>query len=548
MKDRRMLRRFRFFLSAFILFFANPFASPAQKDNSPETNAELSVYWNSMERILFTELPADTTVAIDCHLLDSATFYFYDYIKIARNVLPPLVFKTKAVYYLLELQTRFRDIFSRNPKANYCYKAKNYTVLKIALKLDPNSVMVKNNLLLFNSEIQNLEHIETVAILKDVERENIRQQDSLKQKVKLLNEQETEIQTQKDLLFEHEVKLKNQYNELSFNDKKIQQQRRLLSAQGSEIQNQYIIISLFVFALLLVALILTIVIRSLGVTRRQKHIIELQKNEVSRQKEIVDVHQKEIIDSIIYAKRIQNAMLKEEEHVSLHLPEHFVLFKPKDIVSGDFYWSMEKDHYWYIAAADCTGHGVPGGFLTMIGTAFLNEINASPQLLSPAEILNQLRTRFIKQLGQTGVFGVNNDGMDISLCMVEIKNSSGNRQQYSSMQWAGANSPLYIIRGDVLEEINPNKQPIGYFDRPQPFTNHSFLLNKGDTFFISSDGYADQFGANDKKLKKKAFKEIIMSVQGKTLAEQKQYLDQFHKNWKGDMMQTDDICVIGIRV
>ncbi len=525
-------------------------SASAQPEASPEVNARLTAYWNSMERILFSPLPADTMAAVDCHQLDSATFYFYDYIKIAKNVLPPLVFKTKAVYYLLELQTRFRDIYLRNPRANFCYKEKNYTLLNIAAKLDPGNMMIKNNLLLFNSEIQRLEHNQTVELLKGVELENARQQDSLRRKAELLNLQESQLKDQNDALSVQETKLKNQEWELIFNEKKILQQRKTLSIQVSKIQNQYVIISLFlvVVLLLVLVLVLSVVGRSLRITRRQKNIIELQKNEVYRQKEIVDSHQKEIIDSIRYAKRIQNAMLKEQEHVSLHLPEHFVLFKPKDIVSGDFYWSMEKDDFWYLAEADCTGHGVPGGFLTMIGTAFLNEINATKEVLSPAEILDRLRARFIKELGQKGVYGESNDGMDISLCRFDRSKVISQWSGEITLQWAGANSPLFLLKADEFLEIGANKQPIGYVDNPEPFANHSFVLKKGDIVIISSDGYADQFGQNNKKLKKKVFKELLYSIREQPMHDQKRHLEKFHADWKGDLFQTDDICVIGIRI
>jgi len=531
-----------------LLLVINSFWSFAQNEASAEANEKMTAYWNSMERILFSELPSDTTATIDCHKLDSAIFYFYDYIKIAKNVLAPPVFRTKAVYYLLELQTRFRDIYLRNPEANFCYKAKNFTVLNTALKLDPGNMMVKNNLLLFNSEIQRLEHNKTMAMLKDFELENKLQQDSLRQKAGLLKSQEKEIFSQKGLLLEHEAKLKNQKEELFLNEMKIYRQKATLLAQLSKIQNQYIIIALSIVALLLIALVLTVTVRSLRVTRKQKQIIELQKNEVTRQKEIVDVHQKEVIDSINYAKRIQDALLKEQEHVSLHLPEHFVLFKPKDIVSGDFYWSLEKDNYWYVAAADCTGHGVPGGFLTMLGTVFLNEINATHELLTPAEILDKLRDRFIKELGQTGAFGNNNDGMDISICRFEFDRSGTNTTGNVKMQWAGANSPIYLIKQRMLEEIKADKQPIGYVDNQEPFTNHAFQLTKGDTVIISSDGYADQFSPDDKKMKRKIMKEKLLAFQDKPLNEQKQLLEKFHNDWKGEAKQTDDICVIGIRI
>lgn len=530
------------FLFVFISFF-----SFAQKEENSVANQKMAAYWNSMERILFSELPSDTTVAISCHQLDSAIFYFYDYIKIAKNILSPTVFKTKTVYYLLELQTRFRDIYLRNPDANACYKDKNYSVLNTALKLDPGNMIVKNNLLIFNSDIQRLEHNRTMKMLEDFEFENHRQQDSLRQKADLLSLQQAEIAHQKMMLLAHEIMLNRQKEELVFNEKKIQQQKTTLLEQFSKIENQALIIILSAVGAILIALGLIIVTRSLRITRKQKHIIESQKNEVMHQKEIVDQHQKEIIDSINYAKHIQDALLKEQEHVSAHLPEHFIYFKPKDIVSGDFYWSFEKGRHWYIAVADCTGHGVPGGFLTMLGTVFLNEINASTEVLTPSEILNRLRVRFIKELGQTGAYGHNNDGMDITLCKLELNLKNNDYASGVPMQWAGANSPLYLIRKNELEEIKANKQPIAYVDNQEPFTNHTIHLNKGDTIILSSDGFADQFNPDKRKLKRKIVKEILWSIKDKPLSEQKIFLEKFHNEWKGNESQTDDICIVGIR-
>jgi serine phosphatase RsbU (regulator of sigma subunit) len=273
-----------------------------------------------------------------------------------------------------------------------------------------------------------------------------------------------------------------------------------------------------------------------------------QKNKIiERQKAIVDEKQKEIIDSITYAKRIQIALLKEEEHVSLHLPEHFVFYKPKDIVSGDFYWSLEKSfnrqRYWYLTVADCTGHGVPGAFLTMLGTSFLNEINAVPELLSPAEIMEQLRSRIIKDLNQTGRIGDNKDGMDMAIMRMNLSTYE--------LEWSGANNPLWIIKngGRDLIEIKADKQPIGYADVLLPFTNHKVQLNKGDELVMFTDGYADQFGGDKKKkFKRSQLKELMLANYSRSPDQQKQVLESVFEEWKGDLEQIDDVCVIGIKI
>ncbi|MBL7888085.1 MAG: tetratricopeptide repeat protein [Bacteroidia bacterium] len=273
---------------------------------------------------------------------------------------------------------------------------------------------------------------------------------------------------------------------------------------------------------------------------------------IARQKEIVDEKQKEIIDSITYAKRIQLALLKEEAHVSKHLPEHFVLFQPKDIVSGDFYWSLEKteanttNKYWYLTVADCTGHGVPGAFLTMLGTSFLNEINATPDLLSPNEILDQLRIRFIRDLNQSGRIGENKDGMDMSIFRLNLSTYE--------LEWAGANHPLWLLKKNADQsvefiEVKGDKSPIGYSDKIEPFSNFKFKLGKGDQLFLFTDGYADQFGGEKKKkFKRSQLKDLLLSIAEKPSLQQKQDLEQAFYDWKADMEQVDDVCVIGIRI
>ncbi|MGQ0828553.1 MAG: tetratricopeptide repeat protein [Bacteroidota bacterium] len=301
--------------------------------------------------------------------------------------------------------------------------------------------------------------------------------------------------------------------------------------------------------LAIVLLFSLVIAKRLQVTRRQKGIIEMQQTEVKSAYAILHEKNKDITDSINYAKRIQQALLKEEEYAFEHLPEHFILFKPKDIVSGDFYWSYEKEvqkgkkttKYWYMAAVDCTGHGVPGAFMSMLGVAFLNEINTTEQLLCPHEILNQLRTKVLKELHQTGKEGESKDGMDISLIRLNLSTNE--------LQWAGANNPLWLFSGEKFTELKPDKQPIGFHHTPIPFTSHSIQLNKGDSVYIFTDGYADQFGGEKgKKFKYKQLQELLLANSKKPMNEQKAVLNNTIENWKGNLEQVDDVLVIGMRV
>lgn len=262
--------------------------------------------------------------------------------------------------------------------------------------------------------------------------------------------------------------------------------------------------------------------------------------EIEHQKKLIEHRNVEIIDSIKYAQRIQQALLKDEEHVSKHLPPHFILYKPKDIVSGDFYWVLEKSHFLYIAVADCTGHGVPGAFLTMLGTSYLNEIASKDDTPSPANILDELRIKFVKELAGDGE---TKDGMDISMIRINYKTLE--------ILWAGANNPLWVIKkvSKEIHEIKGDKQPIGLTHSPVLFTNHSLKLQQGDSVFLFTDGFADQFGGpKGKKFKYKQLKELLLSNIDLPLEEQKQKLESVYVEWSGALEQVDDICVIGVKL
>jgi serine phosphatase RsbU (regulator of sigma subunit) len=264
--------------------------------------------------------------------------------------------------------------------------------------------------------------------------------------------------------------------------------------------------------------------------------------------DIIEEKNKDITDSINYAKKIQEAILPSMQLKRTLFPDSFILFQPRDIVSGDFYWFSEKNGKKLIAAVDCTGHGVPGAFMSMIGNAFLNQLVNEKGYTQPAEILNQLRELIISSLKQTGTFGENSDGMDISLLAFDEKKGT--------VEFAGANNPLWIAKADpaggsvpVLTEIKGNKQPIGiYSGESAPFTNHEIHLSKGETFYIFTDGFADQMGGTTgKKFRYKTFKELLLSLHEKPMSEQEEITRKTLNEWKGYLDQTDDILVIGIK-
>ncbi len=279
--------------------------------------------------------------------------------------------------------------------------------------------------------------------------------------------------------------------------------------------------------------------------------IEQSKEEIETQRDELYKQKQEIVDSINYAKRIQQAVLPSEELLNDVLHDYFVFFKPRDIVSGDFFWVKKIRNFSFVVAADCTGHGVPGAFMSMLGSSFLNEIVSSRTLDSAAEILNRLRNKVKKSLHQKGEEGEQKDGMDISLLIIDWDSSD--------LQFAGAYNSLYIVRKkedseeseDAYEviKLKADRQPIGIYLHEKDFTNHSFKLKKGDTLYALSDGYVDQFGGDTGgKFKSGRFQKMLLSFQDKSMDEQKQILIRTFTKWKRDFEQVDDVLVMGIRV
>ncbi len=307
-------------------------------------------------------------------------------------------------------------------------------------------------------------------------------------------------------------------------------------------KKQIIIIWLGTGGLLLVIIFSVFMYNRWRLTNKQKLIIEAQKSEVEKSKNIIEEKNKDITDSINYARRIQHAKLPKQEEIISAFPDSLILFKPKDIVSGDFYFYHKKDDTSFIAAVDCTGHGVPGAFMSLIGSDKLEE--AVSKSSNTSEILSRLNMGVKIALKQSESDDSTRDGMDIALCSVDTKNRIIN--------YAGANRPIWIIRKNKpeVEEIKATKKAIGGFTEDnQHFDSHEIQLQQGDTFYIFSDGYADTFsGENSKKLTTKKFKEILLRIQEKTMVEQKKHLDEFIESWKDNTEQVDDILVIGIRL
>jgi len=263
--------------------------------------------------------------------------------------------------------------------------------------------------------------------------------------------------------------------------------------------------------------------------------------EIHRQKEMVEEKNKEILDSINYALRLQRAILPPFEKIKSHFPECFILFKPKDIVSGDFYWMERTGDELLIAVVDCTGHGVPGAMVSVVGANGLNRCVKEFGLKRPAEIMDKL-SELVQETFESSDHEVR-DGMDMSLCRINLRTLE--------VEYAGANNPLWIVRKDssAVEETKPDKQPIGKYEFRKPFTNHQVKLAKGDRIYLFSDGYADQFGGpRGKKFKYKTLQTLLISLNGRPMEQQHLVLENQFEEWKGELEQVDDVCVLGIRL
>lgn len=276
----------------------------------------------------------------------------------------------------------------------------------------------------------------------------------------------------------------------------------------------------------------------------QRDEIEAQIDLVIRQKEHIEEIYEELTSSIRYAERIQAAVLPSSEQMAEILGEHFIFFVPKDIVSGDFFWAIRIKNRIIFCIADCTGHGVPGAFMSMLGITFLNEIVRREEVTNAADVLNLLRSNIVDSLKQRGRSMEQKDGMDISFCVIESDNHV--------LQFAGANNPAYIVRNNELIELKGDKMPIAIHERMAPFTQKEFGLEKGDCIYLFSDGYADQFGNSDSsagglKFKYKPFKNLLLENARKPMPEQKSIIEKTFHQWKGELKQVDDVTVAGFR-
>ncbi len=431
---------------------------------------------------------------------------------------------------------------------------------------------IRNQLEMIRNQRKEILHQKT--LLDSLDKEILLKENTLDEKQKFLNTQSSrigrqqteidaqrhtilvqqkEVQVQKDTLAKQKAKIAVQLARIDDQLKRISEQDNKIKMQLDAIEKQKLILYFVLLALVLVIIMGYYIYRGYKIKKEanirleeKNRTISLQKNEIEEQRDLaaaqrdqIAYQKKHITDSIMYAKRIQTALIPSLELFSDKL-EHFVLYKPLAIVSGDFYWVSSQGNNQIIISADCTGHGVPGAFMSMLGVTLLNEIVNGKHILMPDQIIENLRQGIIRSLNQVAEEDSIKDGMDIAVCMIDFDTGT--------MYFSGANSPLFLVRDGELIHYRADKMPVAIHYRMGPFTLHKIDLKKGDAFYIFSDGFADQFGGpKQKKFMSIQLKETLVAMEGMPMLKQGEKLSEIFEEWRGDNPQVDDVTLVGIR-
>ena len=380
-----------------------------------------------------------------------------------------------------------------------------------------------------------------------------KQQGEITVQKKTIVQQQNEVKIQQDTLANQKQKIALQIAQIDDQLSRISEQENRIKVQLETLEKQKLVLYFVIFALILVSFLGYYIYRGYKIKKEanikleeKNRTISLQKDEIEKQRDLaaaqrdqIAYQKKHITDSIMYAKRIQTALIPSLELFSDKL-EHFVLYKPLAIVSGDFYWVSTQNNLQIIIAADCTGHGVPGAFMSMLGVTMLNEIVSGKHIMMPDQIIEELRKGIIKALNQVENEDSVKDGMDIAICVVDFDKNI--------LYFAGANNPLYLIRGGELIHYRGDKMPVAIHYKMVPFTLHTIELQKGDAFYIFSDGYADQFGGpKEKKFMTSQLKETLVAMANEPMLKQGEKLNEIFEEWRGESPQVDDVTLIGVR-
>ncbi len=362
---------------------------------------------------------------------------------------------------------------------------------------------------------------------------------------KELREKEQKLEETKASLQEAEQLTKEQRLQMELQELKSKEAEERAKA---ELKRQTMIRDFMTIVVVIVLLFSGLLYKQITKTKKANKLLAIKNEEIQSQKDEIEKQAEKIRASIQYARRIQSAVLPPQDYIGKLFPDHFVFFQPRDIVSGDFYWLTEKGQKTIVAVADCTGHGVPGAFMSMLGTAFLNEIinkiveNRHISELHAGEILTELRNYIMNSLHQKGEASEAKDGMDIVLVIIDHK--------YRKIQFAGANNPLFVVSKGELKVIEPDNMPISYQrEMTDRFTTTEFEYNPDDTLYLCTDGYVDQFGGSQgRKFMVKRFKQMLVEINKMSMRKQCDTLYKTIEAWKGDHFQVDDMLVMGIRL
>jgi serine phosphatase RsbU (regulator of sigma subunit) len=379
------------------------------------------------------------------------------------------------------------------------------------------------------------------------------QQGEITGQKKIIAVQQDEVRVQKDTLSRQREKIASQIAVMDSQLRRISEQENRIKLQIATLEKQKLILYFVIFALILVCFLGYYIYRGYRIKKEanikleeKNRTISLQKDEIEKQRDLaaaqrdqIAYQKKHIMDSILYAKRIQAALMPSLELFSDKL-EHFVLYKPLAVVSGDFYWVSSNGSRQVIISADCTGHGVPGAFMSMLGVTMLNEIVNEKKIIMPDQILENLRQGIIRSLNQTNDDNAVKDGMDIAVCTIDFDNNV--------LWYSGANNPLYMIRGRELFHYRADKMPVAIHYRMNPFTLNRIEIRKGDAFYIFSDGFPDQFGGpRERKYMTAQLKETLLSLSAQPMLMQGEKLNEIFEEWRGENPQVDDVTMIGFR-
>ncbi len=441
---------------------------------------------------------------------------------------------------------------------NYLMKA---LVLRVKMNDKYGAIDIRNNLAIINNEqknyskaieyateayeaaneTQNLEMIKETSKTLSVAYDNTGNTKDAFKYYKIYNIYKDSVYNKENYEKSIQAELKYKYSKQTERNKLKQEKIDLEHEEASK--RQKIIRNVFVAGFVFLLLLAFLIYRNLK--QKQKVNTKLQRayTQVEEKSNLLEVKNKEITDSIKYAKRLQEAILPSNEFIHSLFPNSFVFYKPKDIVSGDFYWFEKWGEKKLFAAVDCTGHGVPGAFMSIVGYNVLNQSVNESGLWKPNLILNALNKGITKTLKQTVEESTVKDGMDIALCAYDEKTKI--------LEYAGAYNSLWLLRNNAIQEINADKMPIGVFlgEDFKPFTNKEIQLKENDLLYIFTDGYADQFGGpKGKKFKYKKLQELLLSIHHLDMDEQQQRISLTTDEWRGDLEQVDDMLIIGIKI